>query len=78
MSDEHMKKNPEAESEVNEMREEYDFSGGVRGKYAESYAAGTNIVVLEPELAAAFPSSESVNVALRELLRSRNTKQASG
>ena len=74
MSDELMKKNPEAESEVNEMREEYDFSAGVRGRYAESYAAGTNIIVLEPELAAAFPSSESVNAALRELLRSRNTK----
>jgi hypothetical protein len=40
-----------------EMRAEYDFSGGVRGKYAERYAAGTNVVLLDPEVAEAFPSS---------------------
>lgn len=69
-----MKKKPESEAEVREMREEYDFSGGIRGKYAERYAAGTNIVVLEPDVAEAFPSSESVNAALRELLRTRGSK----
>ncbi|HEX9700782.1 MAG TPA: hypothetical protein VGD06_15100 [Acidobacteriota bacterium] len=78
MSDKPMKKKPEAESEVREMRQEYDFSGGVRGKYAGRYAASTNIVVLEPDVAEAFPSSDSVNAALREVLRLRRTKQASG
>ena len=68
MNNEPMKKKPEAESEDREMRGEYDFSGGVRGKYAERYAAGTNIVVLEPDVAEAFPSSESVNAALRQLM----------
>ena len=78
MSDEPMKKKPEVESEVREMREAYDFSGGVRGRYAERYAAGANIVILEPDVAAVFPSSESVNAALREVIRSRDAKQASG
>jgi len=51
-----------------DMRPEYDFSGGVRGKYIERYRRGTNIVLLEPDLAKAFPDSQSVNSALRELL----------
>jgi hypothetical protein len=51
-----------------EMRAEYDFSGGVRGKYAERYRLGVNVILLEPELAAAFPDSKSVNDALRALL----------
>ena len=46
------------------MRVEYDFSRGVRGKYAERYARGTNIRALDPDVAAAFPDSESVNNAL--------------
>ncbi len=55
-----------------EMRAEYDFSGGVRGKYAAEYARGTNVVVLDPELAAVFPDSESVNDALRSFLAIAN------
>jgi len=51
-----------------EMRPEYDFSDGVRGKYAERYAAGTNIVVIEPDLAPWFPDSATVNQALRALV----------
>ena len=51
-----------------EMRPEYDFSGGVRGKYAGRYREGTNVVLLDPEVAAAFPDSASVNAALRALL----------
>jgi hypothetical protein len=50
------------------MRPEYDFSGGVRGKYADRYRQGTNVVLLDPEVAAAFPDSDSVNAALRALL----------
>jgi hypothetical protein len=52
-----------------EMLPEYDFSEGVRGKYAQRYAEGTtNIVVLSPDLARIFPDSESVNRALRALV----------
>ena len=55
-----------------ELRTEYDFSkmrGGVRGKYVERYQAGTNIVLLEPDVAQAFPTSDSVNEALRLLMQ---------
>ena len=50
-----------------QIRDEYDFSGGVRGKYAARYAEGSNVVVLDPDLADVFPNSESVNRALRAL-----------
>jgi hypothetical protein len=50
------------------MRAEYDFSGGVRGKYVDQYRRGVNVVLLEPELVQAFPDSKSVNDALRALL----------
>jgi hypothetical protein len=58
-----------AKTEVREpeMRAEYDFRGGVRGKYAARFARGTNIVILEPDVAARFPDSKSVNDALRAL-----------
>ena len=48
-----------------EMRDEYDFSGGVRGKYAGRFAQGSNIVVVDPDLASVFPDSRAVNAALR-------------
>jgi hypothetical protein len=51
------------------MLDEYDFSKGVRGKYAERYAEGTNVIVLSPDLAEIFPDSESVNEALRALVK---------
>jgi hypothetical protein len=50
------------------MRAEYDFRGGVRGKYAARYAEGSNIVVLEPDVAEHFPDSRAVNEALRALV----------
>ena len=50
------------------MLPEYDFSGAVRGKYYEHYQQGTNVVLLEPDVAQAFKDSESVNRALRLLL----------
>lgn len=50
-----------------DMRKEYDFSKGVRGKYAKRFAAGTNLVAISPELVELFPDSESVNQALRAL-----------
>ena len=52
-----------------DMLDEYDFSQGVRGKYAARFAAGSNVVVLSPDVAEAFPNSESVNEALRMLVR---------
>jgi hypothetical protein len=52
-----------------EMREEYDFSGGVRGKYADRFSEGSTIVVLEPDVAAVFSDAESVNNALRGLIQ---------
>ena len=51
------------------MLDEYDFSKGERGKYAERYAAGTNVVALDPDVVAFFPDSESVNEALRALVK---------
>jgi len=51
-----------------EVRPEYDFSGGVRGKYVDRYRRGTNVVLIDPELADAFPDSKSVNDALRALV----------
>jgi hypothetical protein len=57
-----------------ELRAEYDSAlirGGARGKYAKRYRAGTNLVWLAPDVAAAFPNSESVNEALRLLLKLR-------
>ena len=52
-----------------EMRPEYDFSQGVRGKHYEAYRAGTNVVFLDPDVAKAFGDSASVNRVLRLLLR---------
>ena len=51
------------------MRSHYDFSGGVRGKYAKRYAKGTNVVLLEPDVAKIFKDSASVNEALRVLAK---------
>ena len=53
---------------ADELRAEYDFSGGVRGKHHLAYKAGTNVVVLDPDVAKAFPDASSVNQALRLLL----------
>ncbi|HYC89335.1 MAG TPA: hypothetical protein VEO54_09000 [Thermoanaerobaculia bacterium] len=55
-------------SEQGWMRAEYDFSNGVRGKYYQRYRQGTNLVLLEPDLAKVFRDSETVNIALRQFL----------
>ena len=52
-----------------DMLDNYDFSKGVRGKYAKRYAEGTNVVILAPDVAEFFPDAESVNKALRDLLK---------
>lgn len=53
------------------MRDEYDFSGAVRGKYAHQLREGARLIVLEPDVADQFPDSKTVNEALRKVLRSR-------
>ncbi len=67
-----MKKGTKRVSERDTMRTEYDFRGGVRGKYAARYRRGTNIIVLDPDVAEVFGTSESVNRALRALLEIRS------
>jgi len=61
----------EAKSRIpdDEILPEYDFSRGTRNKYAARYAAGSVMVVLDPDVAAAFPSSKEANDALRALAR---------
>ena len=65
-----------------DMLEEYDFTGGVRGKYAKRYAAGTNVVVIDLDVAEYFPDHDSVNEALRSLTaiikRQRKADQGHG
>jgi len=51
-----------------EMLEEYDFSKGVRGKYAKRYKDGTNVIVIDPDIVKYFPDHDSVNDALRSLI----------
>lgn len=62
-----MKKQIEIEHDP-DMLDDYDFSKGVRGKYVQRFAQGSNVVVLSPDIAAMFPDSESVNNALRMLV----------
>ena len=65
----------------NGMRPEYDFTamkGGVRGKYVKRYREGTNIVLLEPDVAEAFPNDEAVNQALRGVLNTARAVRGTG
>lgn len=65
--------NPKVETPLDdELRPEYDetlLKNGVRGKYVQRYRAGTNLILLDPDVAIAFPTSESVNEALRLLMK---------
>lgn len=67
-----MKRKTEKRARGNELRREYDLSklkGRVRGKYAARYRAGTNLVLLSPDVAEYFRDDKSVNAALRKLIR---------
>lgn len=67
-----MKKRTEKRKVRDELRREYDLSklkGGVRGKYTARYRAGTNLVLLSPDVAEYFPDDRSVNRTLRRLMR---------
>ena len=55
-----------------DMKSEYDFSGGVRGKYAKRVRRDRVTVSIDPELSKEFPTTQAVNDALRELLRRRS------
>ena len=63
-----MKKTSRRSADRDTMRPHYDFRGGVRGKYVSKYRAGTNVVVLDPDVAAAFPNAAAVNRTLRTLM----------
>lgn len=63
-----MNQEPETTSN-DEMRPEYDFSEGVRGRYYEAYKQSTNVVVLDPDVAEVFQDSAAVNEALRLLTK---------
>ena len=66
-------KKASAKKNNSDLRPEYDLSklkGGVRGKYAARYRAGTNLVLLSPDVAEHFPDERSVNAALRKLIAS--------
>src|SRR5258708_250538 len=65
----------------NGLRDEYDFGpmkGGVRGKYVRRFREGTNIVLLEPEVAEAFPTEDAVNEALRGVLKTAQAVRRTG
>ncbi len=55
------------------MRPEYDFSSGVRGRHHDAYSRGTNVVLLEPDVAEVFRDSDAVNAALRALAQVART-----
>jgi hypothetical protein len=63
-----MKKAPRKQPDP-DLLAEYDFSKGERGKHAKRYAAGTNVVVLAPDVATVFRDAEAVNEALRALIK---------
>ncbi len=72
-----MKKEVEHEME-DELRSEYDFAQmgkGIKGKYVERYRSGTNLVLLDPDVAQAFPNDMAVNEALRMLIQIAQRQQ---
>ena len=74
-----MKKQTEIKDE---LRSEYDMKSllksGVRGKYAARYRAGTNLVLLEPEVAKAFPNEKAVNEALKLVMKLKQVQEEAG
>lgn len=65
-------KTPDANDEI---RQEYDFTGGVRGKYAARFEKGSNVIVLAPDVAEVFKTSKAVNDALRTQLRQKTARK---
>ena len=77
-----MQKTPVEQRSRDDLRPEYDFAsmkGAVRGKYYEQYRKGSNVVMLQPDVAEAFPSEDAVNEALRGILQTtRAVRQIGG
>jgi hypothetical protein len=59
-----------------QMRPEYDFSGGIRGKHYRRYTESSNVVVLDPDVHKQFRNADAVNEALRSLIRGGDTRQS--
>ena len=80
MSEKNMKKQNKSKARnSDQMRPEYDFNKGVRGKHATSYAAGSNVVVLAPDVASQFQTADDVNETLRavaKLVERRRKRQS--
>lgn len=70
--------NQERDKNDDDLRPEYDFSTGVRGGHFEAYRKGTNVVFLDPDVAAIFKDSAAVNNALRLLLTLAREQAAKG
>ena len=73
-----MNKKVSDQAKDDDMRPEYDLRGGVRGKYYERYRQGTNVVLLEPDVAQVFRDSATVNEALRRYLSEHGTPPVVG
>ncbi len=70
----HMPTSKKQRPDDDDMRRQYDFSTGVRGKYAGRFSRGSNVVVLAPDVAKAFKNAKAVNDALRTQLRKKPRK----
>ena len=75
-----LKHKPVLRADPDEILPEYDFSHSLPNKYASRYAAGSTVVVLDPDVAAAFPTSSAANEALRALagIIAKNQRSRSG
>ena len=79
MSEDNMKKQSKRKARTSDqMRPEYDFSKGVRGKHAARYASGTNVVVLAPDVASQFRTADDVNETLRAVARLMQRRRGRG
>ena len=71
-----MKKPKKTHPEPDTLRPEYDFSKGVRGKYAGRFTSDVKVVMLDPDVAAAYPDATAVNRALRAIMAAAPSKSA--
>ena len=63
-------------NQTDDVRPNYDFTDAVQGKYAKRFQEGSNVVILSPDVADAFPTSDAVNEALREVLEKRKGRES--
>jgi hypothetical protein len=68
--------NQQADPEEDDLKPEYDFRGAVRGKHHQAYKAGTNVILLDPDVARVFKDSAQVNRVLRVLLELAEESEA--